>query len=121
MAKKQDEIGILRFPDNVRQRHGMYINSPTHMVDEIVENSIDQYVAGNCSVISVNIRGDTISVSDNGAGIPVTESHDPEHRGETQVEVAMTVLHAGGKFSQNGQKPKTGGLNGKTYAVVKIS
>lgn len=117
MTKKQDEIGILRFPDNVRQRHGMYINSPTHMVDEIVENSIDQYVAGNCSVISVNIRGDTISVSDNGAGIPVTKSHDPEHRGETQVEVAMTVLHAGSKFGMgNSQKPKTGGLNGKQAA-----
>lgn len=119
MAKKQDQIEVLRFPDNVRLRHGMYINSPTHMIDEIIENAIDQFVAGNCTTISVGIIGDTIAVNDNGAGIPVTESSDPEHKGETQVEVAMTTLHAGGKFFQAGRKAvKTGGLNGIGASAV---
>lgn len=123
MAEKhQDEITILRFPDNVRMRHGMYLNSRNHCGDEIVENSIDQYMAGNCSTIvfavTTNEDGKQVfTVEDDGAGIPVTMSKDPEHKGETDVEVVMTTLHAGGKFGQQEEnKAKTGGLNGKQAA-----
>ena len=119
MAKVQDDISILHFPECVRQRHGMYINNPSHMVDEIVENAIDQHMVGNCDTIGVAILDNTCIVQDNGAGIPVTMSKDPNHQGETQVEVAMTVLHAGGKFSQKKEKKgKTGGLNGVGASCV---
>lgn len=101
-AKQQDEIKILRFPENVRSRHGMYLNSRNHCGDEIVENSIDQYMAGNCSAILFAVTNNeegkqVFTVEDNGAGIPVTMSKDPEHEGETDLEVVMTTLHAGGR------------------------
>lgn len=121
-AKQQDEIKILRFPENVRSRHGMYLNSRNHCGDEIVENSIDQYMAGNCSAILFAVTNNeegkqVFTVEDNGAGIPVTMSKDPEHEDETDLEVVMTTLHAGGKFSQNAEnKAKTGGLNGRQAA-----
>ena len=121
-AKQQDEIKILRFPENVRSRHGMYLNSRNHCGDEIVENSIDQYMAGNCSAILFAVTNNeegkqVFTVEDNGAGIPVTMSKDPEHEGETDLEGVMTTLHAGGKFSQNVEnKAKTGGLNGRQAA-----
>lgn len=120
--KKQDEIKILRFPENVRARHGMYLNSRNHCGDEIVENSIDQFMAGNCSTILFAVTEDedgnqVFTVEDNGAGIPVTMSKDPEFKGLTDVEVAMTTLHAGGKFAQGAEnKAKTGGLNGEQAA-----
>lgn len=113
----QDEIEILRFPDNVRKRTGMYLNSRNHCVDEIIENSIDQYMIGNCTAIAVAVVGDTITVEDDGAGMPVDPSTDPEHEGESQLQVALTVLHAGGKFEQDSQK-KTGGLNGVGASCV---
>ena len=123
-AKQQDEIKILRFPENVRTRHGMYLNSRNHCGDEIVENSIDQFMAGNCSTIvfavTSNEEGKQVfTVEDDGAGIPVTLSKDLEHEGETDVEVVMTTLHAGGKFAQNAEnKAKTGGLNGVGASCV---
>lgn len=117
--KQQDDIQILRFPENVRSRHGMYLNSRNHCGDEIIENSIDQFLAGNCTsivfAVTSNDKGEQMfTVEDDGAGIPVTMSKDPEHQGETDVEVVMTTLHAGGKFEQNNaNKAKTGGLNGR--------
>lgn len=122
--KQQDEIKILRYPENVRARHGMYLNSRNHCGDEIVENSIDQFMAGNCSTIvfavTNNDKGEQVfTIEDDGAGIPVTMSKDPEHKGKTDVEVAMTTLHAGGKFSQGAEnKAKTGGLNGVGASCV---
>ena len=124
MAEKmQDNIQILRYPDSVRMRHGMYLNSRNHCGDEIVENSIDQFVAGNATTIvfAVTLNEDgkqVFTVEDNGAGIPVTMSKDPEHEGETDVEVVMTTLHAGGKFNQAEGKAKTGGLNGVGASCV---
>lgn len=114
--KIQDEIQILRFPECVRQRTGMYLNNRNHCVDEIIENSIDQYMIGNCTAIAVAVCGNQITVEDNGAGMPVAMSQDPEHQGETQLEVALTVLHAGGKFGQGESGAKTGGLNGRQVA-----
>ena len=124
MAEKmQDDIQILRYPENVRMRHGMYLNSRNHCGDEIVENSIDQFVAGNATsivfAVTLNEEGKQMfTVEDNGAGIPVTMSKDPEHEGETDVEVVMTTLHAGGKFNQADGKAKTGGLNGVGASCV---
>lgn len=114
----EDEIQVLRFPDAVRLRHGMYLNGRNHCIDEIIENSVDQFMVGNCTAIGVSIHGNIISVQDNGAGIPVTPSHDTEHKGMSQVEVAMTTLHAGAKFNQKGQNAKTGGLNGVGASAV---
>ena len=119
----QDDIQILRYPENVRMRHGMYLNSRNHCGDEIVEHSIDQFVAGNATTIvfAVTLNEDgtqVFTVEDNGAGIPVTMSKDPEHKGETDVEVVMTTLHAGGKFNQAEGKAKTGGLNGVGASCV---
>ena len=111
-AKTKDEIQILRFPDNVRLRTGMYLNSRNHCVDEIIENSVDQYMIGKCDKIICTVDENKILVSDNGAGMPVEKSTDPEHKGESQLVVAMTTLHAGAKFNQK-QGAKTGGLNGK--------
>lgn len=112
-----DEIQVLRFPDNVRMRHGMYLNGRNHCLDEIIENSVDQFMVGNCTIIACEIHGREIRVEDNGAGIPVGPSHDPEHKGESQVEVAMCTLHAGGKFDQR-EGAKTGGLNGVGASAV---
>lgn len=118
MAETKDEIQILRFPECVRQRTGMYLNNRNHCVDEIIENSIDQYMIGNCTAIAVAVCDNRITVEDNGAGMPVAMSQDPEHKGETQLEVALTVLHAGGKFGQGKSGAKTGGLNGVGASCV---
>ena len=121
MEIKAADISCLKFPDNVRMRHGMYINNTNHMVDEIIENSIDEYTAGHATCLFVGITKDfVVTVEDDGAGIPVTKvdpKKDPDHEGMTQVEVAMTVLHAGGKFGEEGgYTAKTGGINGKQVA-----
>src|ERR1017187_3495209 len=133
MAKQEEKkydasnIQVLEGLEAVRKRPAMYIGStgPSgmhHLVYEVVDNSVDEILAGRCTTVDVFIhQGNSITVSDDGSGIPVDPMRDPKLpanlRGKSALEVILTVLHAGGKFDKTAYKV-SGGLHGVGVTCV---
>lgn len=120
-----DEITLLRFPENVRKRKEMYLIDCNHCNQEIIDNAVDEFNAGFATTIIMEVKKspegqfEEITITDDGRGIPTAPSNDPDHIGETQAEVALGNLTAGGKFGgESGYKTITSGLHGVGASCV---